>query len=297
MPGGSEERLPDYFPDLPYIATRVSLERFAGRAVPWHWHSQVELFYMEQGALEYSCLGGSMVFPAGSAGFVNSNVLHASRSVYRDGDTVSKIHLFDPLLISGSSGSRIDKSYVTPITSAPHIQMIRFRPENLLENEILTAIKAAFSISDAEAGYEIRIREAMSDIWLKLFRLMADRLGRQTESGRDSDRLKALLRCVHERYAEKLTVAELSAAAYISERECFRLFHSCLHTTPTEYITSFRLREAADRLIKTPESASNIAYSCGFSSGSYFGKLFRERFGLTPTEYRLEKQKAEQLAE
>lgn len=45
MPGGSEEKLPDYFPDLPYIATRVSLESFPGRAVPWHWHSPVEMFY------------------------------------------------------------------------------------------------------------------------------------------------------------------------------------------------------------------------------------------------------------
>lgn len=295
MPG-SEERLPGYFPDLPYIATRVSFESFAGRAVPWHWHNPVELFYMERGSIEYSCLGGSVVFPEGTAGFVNSNVLHASRAVGEAGSTVSRLHIFDPVLISGGRGSRIDKSYVTPITSAPHIEIVSFRPNDPIENEILTAIKAAFSISDTEVGYELIIREAMSDIWLKLFRLLSGRLDHQTDSDRDSGRLKALLLCVHERYAEKLTVADLAAAAYISERECYRLFQSRLHTTPTEYISSFRLREAADRLVNSQDSTSSIAYSCGFGSSSYFGKLFKERFGLSPSEYRL-KQKSSRLAE
>lgn len=115
------------------------------------------------------------------------------------------------MLVSGAVGSRIDKSYVTPITSAPHIKMLIFRPELPAENEILTAIKAAFCVSDRERGYEIRIRDAMSDIWLKLFRLLEVKLDHQTESDRDSDRLKALLLCVRERYTEKLTVAELSA--------------------------------------------------------------------------------------
>lgn len=293
MPGGSEEKLPDYFPDLPYIATRVSLESFPGRAVPWHWHSPVEMFYMERGKLEYSCLDGRIVFPEGTAGFVNSNVLHASRAIGETGDAVSRLHIFDPVLVSGAVGSRIDKSYVAPITSAPHIKMLIFRPELPAENEILTAIKAAFCVSDRERGYEIRIRDAMSDIWLKLFRLLEGKLDHQTESDRDSDRLKALLLCVRERYTEKLTVAELSAAAYISERECYRLFQSRLHTTPTEYITGFRLQEAADRLVNSQDSASSIAYSCGFGSSSYFGKLFKERFGLAPSEYRLRARLAE----
>jgi AraC family transcriptional regulator of arabinose operon len=34
-------------------------------------------------------------------------------------------------------------------------------------------------------------------------------------------------------------------------------------------------------------SISQIALDCGFSSYAYYGKCFRRRFGMTPTEFRL----------
>ena len=34
---------------------------------------------------------------------------------------------------------------------------------------------------------------------------------------------------------------EIAASAFISERECFRVFRDCLNMTPVEYVTSFRL--------------------------------------------------------
>ena len=74
--GTREELLPGFDPGFPYIATRAEIDRYAGRFAPWHWHRSVELFYMESGTLEYFVPGKHLVFPAGSGGFVNSNVLH-----------------------------------------------------------------------------------------------------------------------------------------------------------------------------------------------------------------------------
>ena len=42
--GSREERLPDFAPDFPYIASRVEMDFYPERFVPWHWHSAVELF-------------------------------------------------------------------------------------------------------------------------------------------------------------------------------------------------------------------------------------------------------------
>lgn len=52
--GSREERLPDFDPDFPYIASRAEMDFYPERFVPWHWHRAVELFYMESGSLEYS---------------------------------------------------------------------------------------------------------------------------------------------------------------------------------------------------------------------------------------------------
>ena len=85
---------------------------------------------------------------------------------------------------------------------------------------------------------------------------------------------------------EKISIPELAAAAYLSERECYRVFHDCLHMTPVEYITAYRLQVACQMLAKGQESVTVISHECGLGSSSYFGKVFREYAHCSPIEYR-----------
>lgn len=57
--------------------------------------------------------------------------------------------------------------------------------------------------------------------------------------------------------------------------------------TPNEFIVSIRLAKAAEMLLSGEEelNISEIAYSVGFNTASYFSKCFRQHFGITPTEY------------
>ncbi len=57
--------------------------------------------------------------------------------------------------------------------------------------------------------------------------------------------------------------------------------------TPNEFIVSFRLAKAAEMLLKENDelNISEIAYNVGFSTASYFSKCFKQHFGVTPTEY------------
>ena len=84
--GSREELLPGFSPDFPYISSRAEIHRYEERFVPWHWHAAVELFYLERGALEYRTTGQRILFPEGSAGFVNSGILHMTRPVSDRGD-------------------------------------------------------------------------------------------------------------------------------------------------------------------------------------------------------------------
>ena len=86
--------------------------------------------------------------------------------------------------------------------------------------------------------------------------------------------------------AEKLSVADIAAAAYCSERECYRCFRSCLHTTPSEYLQNIRLQMASQLLTRTKLAITDIAQQCGLGSSSYFGAQFRQHFGCSPTVYR-----------
>ena len=60
---------------------------------------------MESGALTYHTPGGTAVFPAGSAGMVNANVLHMTESQPRQEKNVQLLHIFEPALLAGNHGS------------------------------------------------------------------------------------------------------------------------------------------------------------------------------------------------
>lgn len=284
--GSKEELLPDFTNDFPYIASRVELDKFIGRCAPWHWHKTVELFYMESGSLEYETPGGKIFFPAGSGGIVNSNVLHTTKVMSQTEKNIQLLHIFDGSLLAGEQGSRIEQKYITPFITASQIELIPFFPGNAADEKILKLILESFHISDNEFGYEIKLREALSEIWLSIFELARPMWEKKGEHSKSNDKIKLMMIYIHEHYQEKIAIPELAAAAYLSERECFRVFHDCLHMTPVEYIKAYRLQAACQMLARGQEPVTVISHACGLGSSSYFGKVFREYAHCSPTEYR-----------
>ena len=284
--GSKEELLPGFVPDFPYIASRAKLDKYMGGFVPWHWHKALELFFIESGVLEYNTPKGKMIFPAGSGGLVNSNVLHMTRPKAEGEKNIQLLHIFDSSFIAGEQGSRIEQKYVTPIISASQIEIIPLYPDNPEHVDVLNLINKSFYISEQDLGYEIKLRETLSKIWIHLLAIAQPTVEKKNNYHKTNNKLKMMMVYVHEHYAEKISVAELATAAFTSERECFRAFHDCLHMTPVEYIKSYRLQMACQMLANGQESITFISHSCGLGSSSYFGKVFREYIGCTPLEYR-----------
>ena len=284
--GSKEELFPDFSVDFPYIASRAELDKYAGRFVPWHWHKAVELFYMKSGSLEYHTPGGKLLFPAGSGGLVNSNVLHMTRAVPQTAENIQLLHIFDLSLLSGEPRSRIEKKYITPIAAAPQIELIPLFPGNAAQEAILKRITEAFRFSSEEFGYEMKLREALSEIWLMLFELSRPMLENGRTHSKSNDKIKLMMIYIHEHFAEKLSIAELAASAFLSQRECFRVFRECLNMTPVEYLNTYRLQAACRMLARGTEPMTVISHACGLGSSSYFGKVFREYAHCTPSEYR-----------
>lgn len=284
--GTREELLPGFSNDFPYIASRAELDRYIGRFVPWHWHRTVELFYMESGTLEYYTPRGKWVFPAGSGGMLNANVLHMTKAVSREEQNIQLLHIFDASFLAGERGGRIGQKYIFPLASAGQIEMIPLFPGNPAQEDALRLLRESFRLRSDGFGYEMKLRNILSELWLMLFSQAEFVPGEKGEPGRDNDKVKRMMVYIHEHYPEKISVSEVAAAAFLSERECFRVFRRCLHMTPVEYIKSYRLQMACQMLADGGEPVTSVSYACGLGSSSYFGKVFREYAGCTPTEYR-----------
>jgi AraC-like DNA-binding protein len=79
------------------------------------------------------------------------------------------------------------------------------------------------------------------------------------------------------------SIAHTFCISYSSFR---RLFHNCLRMAPQAYVINARLNKAASQL-RTGTTAIKVAASrAGIEDVYYFSKLFKKKFGVTPSQYR-----------
>ena len=90
---------------------------------------------------------------------------------------------------------------------------------------------------------------------------------------------------------EKFGVSQLASEIGWSRSHTFKKVKSVTGISVNQFIKEARLQEAAKLILNSNLTASEISYKVGFSSPSYFNKCFSKYYGLTPGEYKEQKNK------
>ena len=85
---------------------------------------------------------------------------------------------------------------------------------------------------------------------------------------------------------ERITIEELAEHAGVSTSYLSRQFSKELDTSIRDYIREKKVEIAADMLLNTDKSISDIAFQLSFASQSHFISVFKSITGLTPKKYR-----------
>jgi len=97
---------------------------------------------------------------------------------------------------------------------------------------------------------------------------------------------KALLSVEKNMNNSEYSVDELASALAFSRRQLSRKFQSIIGLSPGEFISSVRLKRAAQLLKDSQYNISEISDMVGFNTIRSFNQNFKDEFGVTPTEYR-----------
>lgn len=116
---------------------------------------------------------------------------------------------------------------------------------------------------------------------------------RKKKSRKTSSYVERCRDYVDKHYREKIYLSEIAEMLGLSETYLSRLFKKETGKRLQDYIVDIRLEHAANLLKYSEESILNIAEYVGFPSQSYMGKLFKEKYGLSPKQYQQEKRPAE----
>lgn len=255
--------------------------------VPWHWHDELELLFVEIGEAVVHVESKKFVVKRGNGMFINAGVLH---DAYNGKDSAYRLHslVFHPRLISGGIDSIFWTKYVQPVITNPSYKCLMLDQNIDWQLNILNTIENTYeTIKNEGLGYEFRIRDFLSKILLSLF-YYKPAAEKPPTSGqiREDERLKKMLSFIHSHFEESLTVRDIAAAAVVSESECLRCFKKMIGKPPIQYLKHYRLQRAADMLIHSDEKITDIALDCGLTDASYFVKIFREANGCTPAQFR-----------
>jgi len=83
-----------------------------------------------------------------------------------------------------------------------------------------------------------------------------------------------------------LTVEELVSGVGIGRSVFFKKLKSLTGLAPVEFIREVRVKRAAQLIESGEYTISQVTFMVGCNDPHYFSRIFKKRFGLTPTEYR-----------
>jgi len=96
---------------------------------------------------------------------------------------------------------------------------------------------------------------------------------------------------IDENISQPLELEELASVANFSPYHFHRIFSALIGEPIYQYVLRLKVEKAAIQLLQDPRtSVTDVAFNCGFSSSSTFARSFKEKFGMSASQWRKNKQ-------
>lgn len=267
-------------PDYPLRIEKDFLSTCPNYSYLSHWHDELEMISVKSGEMTYHVNGRHILLREGEGIFVNSRQLHYGSG---DGECEFLCLTFHPVLLC--SNTLIETKYVRPLLEDTSLAFMTLNEAKPDQHCVLQKLERMFD--ENQGGNDQLLEQAiLFEIWYGLVHMR----GIEHESDKPSvgrlTALREMISFIQKNYASKISLEEISYAGSVGRTTCCALFKQYTNLSPLAYLTDYRLERACDLLNTTDLSITAIGQEVGLSTPSYFAKVFRERFGQTPRDYR-----------
>ncbi len=264
---------------FPFQYYYEDINKFKAGYIRGHWHKEFEFVTVASGVV-YCLIGTTKItLHEGQGIFINSGVVHGFEAL--ETGIIPNI-LFSSEFIAPVNTSIYEKC-VYPFLSSDFSHMV-FSNEVAWQQDILATLSSIYLAFEAKKEtMELDIHTQIGHIWSILFKHQ-EQMVTMTKVGttlRSQVRLRNMIDFIEEGYVYKITLADIAQSANISKSEALRCF-KCIDTSPMNYLNKYRLHKAKELLSSTPNTISDIATKVGFESTSYFNRMFKREYGVTP---------------
>jgi signal transduction histidine kinase/ligand-binding sensor domain-containing protein/DNA-binding response OmpR family regulator len=142
----------------------------------------------------------------------------------------------------------------------------------------------SYEILDSRMEYLLSLREKFISHYQKSFKIEAHS---KSITALDTKLLEKALSLIRENLSNtEFTVEKLSHELGMSRVYLYKKITALTGKTPNELIRLVRLKKAAELLIESQMTISEITYEVGFGDPRYFSKQFKAEFRILPSKYR-----------
>jgi len=167
-------------------------------------------------------------------------------------------------------------------------------PADLYNRKFASPQKAIGLLQQIMREHEQENRDADDSI-LSLLTLLLVALRRETtvsakpqlsnSANNENEIIRAAQQFISTHVQEKLSVPMVSKGVDVSPSYLTALFHKHLQISPGEYIRRIKLQQSKQMIREGNLNFTEIAAALQYSTVHHFSRQFKEKFGLTPTEY------------
>ncbi|MGN0335542.1 MAG: AraC family transcriptional regulator [Lachnospiraceae bacterium] len=277
----TKKHTPENFPYNTYLCT-IPLDF---PEIPAHWHEEIELIVIQRGTGIVTVNLEPYEVEAGDIVFVLPGHLH---SIECKEDAVMEYEniLFKTELMRSMGDDYCNREFFQPMLAG----LVNFppllHPKLPCYENIASCIRAIDDVcSKRPYGYHLAIKSYLFQIFYTLFRYYPVSEFHAKES-KSLEKLKVVLTYIRENYSHPITIEEIAGECFYSKSYFMKFFKESMGTGFIQFLNDYRLNVASRLLMETDESILEIAEKTGFDNLSYFTRLFKRRYGVTPGQYR-----------
>ncbi len=250
------------------IYTFFYQEKEQGFLFPGESHPIAELTYVDQGSLHSVADGQDLLLKQGDI------VIYAPDQWHMQYADIGVAPRFVTLSFAFSG------SDLTPLLNrkftAPQ-RVVALLQEMLREQERMDPYSSDLILSQLNQLLLLLLREASDPKGGKL--QTANAIHSENEIIRQAQQF------VSAHIREKLSVPLVARQVDVSPSYLTALFHKNLQISPGEYIRRIKLQESKQMIRENKYNFTEIAAQLQYSTVHHFSRQFKEKFGITPTEY------------
>ena len=245
-----------------------------GAGCEFHWHEEIEIYYVKSGGLKLNSRGNLAQLNAGDIGLVGWGHPHRG-SNFKDG-TVHYI-------------LQIDLSKCAYLSRYEILQIPELLPRAFIfGNEYLANILDGI-IREYETrlvGYDLKIMSGFHDFFTYIMRnyMPENASAASPQSLKSISHVHEILRQLNKNYLSIYSLDELAKKLGLSKEYMCRIFKKHTGHTIVTHLNEQRCHYAAS-LILQGTSLSSCAELAGYSDYNYFSRVFKKIMKKSPAEY------------